>query len=73
MVSTFTGFKYRRKYRIPAQLQNLIMQYYAFFDIAFFLLQSYIFFESFLFSLSSVCNVSCLFEISNAEKKDTIR
>ena len=44
MVSTFTGFKYRRKYRIPAQLQNLIMQYYAFFGIAFFLLQSYIFF-----------------------------
>ena len=72
MVSTFTGFKYRRKYVIPAQLQNLIMQYYAFSGIVFFILQSF-FFESFLFSLSSVCNVSCLFENSNAEKKDAIR
>ena len=35
MVSTFTGFKYRRKYVIPAQLQNLIMQYYAFSGIVF--------------------------------------
>ena len=38
MVSTFTGFKYRRKHVIPAQLQNLIMQYYAFSGIVFFLL-----------------------------------
>ena len=44
MVSTFTGFKYRRfKYGIPAQLQNLILQYYAF-SALFFLLQSFFFF-----------------------------
>ena len=46
MVSTFTSFKYRRKYVIPAQLQNLIMQYYAFSGIVFFLLQSFFFFLS---------------------------
>ena len=37
MVRTFTGFKYRRfKYGIPAQLQNLILQYYAFSVVVFF-------------------------------------
>ena len=69
MVRTFTGFKYPRfKHVIPAQPQSLILQYYTFSGVVCFLLQS--FFESFLFSLSSACNVSCLFEISNAEKKD---
>ena len=37
MVRTFTGFKYRRfKYGIPAQLQNLILQYYTFSVVVFF-------------------------------------
>ena len=45
MVRTFTGFKYRRfRYGIPAQLQNLILQYYAFSGVVFFLLQSFFFF-----------------------------
>ena len=37
MVRTITGFKYRRfKYGIPAKLQNLILQYYAFSVVVFF-------------------------------------
>ena len=73
---TFTGTKYRRfKDGIPVRLQYLTLQYYTFSSVVLFLffifLQS--FFKSFLFPLSSVCNVSCLFEISNAEKKHTIR
>ena len=69
MVRTFTGTKYRRfKYGIPARLQNLILQCYVFPSIAFFFYNH--FFDSFLFSLSSVCNVSCLFETTNAEKRN---
>ena len=73
---TFTGTKCQRfKDGIPARLQNLTLQYYTFPSVVLFcflfFLQSL--FKSFLFSLSSVCNVSCLFEISNAEKKHTTR
>ena len=56
MVRTFTGFKYRRfKYGIPAQLQNLILQYYAFsgivfsFTIIFFFFLSHFCFHCLLF------------------------
>ena len=71
---TFTGTKCRRfKDGIPARLQNLTLQYYTFSSVVLFFIFLQSFFKSFLFSLSSVCNVSCLFEISNAEKKDTTR